>query len=233
MKNIVLINASPKINEPSASEYLVGVAQGHIDEDANNKIIINIRQSIKKHKTQEDFVAISKADAIIIAFPLYIFCMPGILTRFLEDYYKFCTEPGRASSNAKVYAIVNCGFPEPEINLEAVRVIRSFCHHVNAHFRFGVLIGGGGMLVGAKDAPFMKKTLGNLNDAFATIAQDIASTDFREIENINIAMNFPRRLYLFMGNRGWHSMARKNGLKKKDLYKRTYRYNKGGTRPPS
>lgn len=223
MKNIVLINASPKINEQSASKYLVDAVGTHIDEATANIISIDIRQSITKHKTQEDFATISKADAVIIAFPLYIFCLPGILTRFLEDYYKFYIEHRSATANAKVYAIVNCGFPEPGINLEAVKVIRSFCHHVNAHFRFGVLIGGGGLLVGSKDAPFMEKTISNLNDAFLTIVMDIESNDLKNMDNINIAINFPRLLYLSMGDRGWHALARKNGLQKEDLYKRPYR----------
>lgn len=223
MRNIVLINASPKIGDESTSKYIIEMVGSHLDEAAANKIFINIRQSIIKHKTQEDFETLSKADAVIIAFPLYVFCMPGILMRFLEDYHKFYIEHGKATSNAKVYAIVNCGFPEPGINLEAVRVIKSFCHHVNAHFRFGVLIGGGGMLLGAKDAPFMKKTMRSLNDAFMTIAKDIKSSDLEIIGNINIAMNFPRRLYLFMGDRGWISAARRNGLQKKDLYRKPYR----------
>lgn len=224
MRNIVLINASPKNNEPSVSEYLVDALENQIDMATANKYFINIRQSIKKYKTQEDFAAISKADAIIIIFPLYIFCLPGILMQFLEDYQKFYTEQGKAAGNAKVYAIVNCGFPESGINLEAVRVIRSFCNHVNMQFRFGVLIGGGGMLLGARNAPFMKKTMQNLTNAFLTIVQDIEREDFKNIDNINIAMNFPRRLYLFMGDRGWLTLARKNGLKKKDIYKTPYRY---------
>lgn len=223
MRNIVLINGSPKLNEPSASEYLLSLVGSQIDEANINKIFINVRQSIKQHKTQEDFVTISKADALIIAFPLYVFCMPGLLTRFLEDYHSFYIEHGMTSNSTKVYAIVNCGFPEPGINLEAVRVIRSFCHHVNAHFRFGILIGGGPMLLDANDAPFMKKTIKNLNDAFLNIATDIKSNDMKSLGNIDIGLNFPRRLYLFMGNRAWFALARKKGLKKKDLYKRPYR----------
>jgi hypothetical protein len=222
MKNIVLINASPKINEPSVSKYLVNTVGSHIDESTYSKYVISVRQSITKHKTQEDFAVISKADAIIIAFPLYVFCLPGMLMRFLEDYRQYYMETGQNASHAKVYAIVNCGFPEPGINLEAVRVIRSFCQHVNINFRFGIMIGGGGMLLGAKDAPIMKKTLKRLHDAYATIIQDIENDDLKEMDNISISMNFPRRLYLFMGNRGWFSQARKNGLKKKDLYMRPY-----------
>jgi len=223
MRNIVLINASPKINEPSASAFLVNLVGSYIEEANTNKNFINVRQSTTRHKTQDDFAAISQADAVIIVFPLYVFCLPGLLMRYLEDYHKFYMEHGMASSHPKVYAIVNCGFPEPGINLEAVRVIKSFSHHVKAHFRFGILIGGGGMLLGVKDAPFMKKTFGKLNDAFATIAQDIENDDLKSIEDISIAMNFPRRLYLIMGNRGWPALARKNGLKKRDLYKRPYR----------
>lgn len=225
MKNIVLISASPKVNEKSVSELFIRMAEGHIDADNVHKTVIDVRQSIARRNTPEDFETISQADAMIIAFPLYVFCLPGILMRFLEDYYKFYSENGKAKGNAKVYAIVNCGFPEPEINREAVRVIRRFCRHINADFRFGVLVGGGGMILGTKDAPFMKKTLNKLDEAFSAIAKDIQNNEYGDTDDICIAMNFPRRLYFFMGDKGWAFMARKNGLKKRDLYRKPYRLN--------
>lgn len=225
MKNIVLIDASPKVNEKSVSEFLLRIAEKRLEADGVHQTFINVRQSIAGHKTPEDFATLSQADAVIIAFPLYVFCLPGILMRFLEDYYKFYTESGISKGHAKVYAIVNCGFTEPEINLEAIRVIRSFCRHINADFRFGVLIGSGGMMLAAKEAPFLKKTLHKLDKAFLAIAQDIQNNDCVNTDNIYIAMNFPKRLYFFMGDRGWISAASKNGLKKKDLYRKPYRIN--------
>ena len=36
--------------------------------------------------------------------------------------------------------------------------------------------------------------------------------------NIYASINYPRRLYIFQGNNSWTSVARKNGLKKKDIY---------------
>ena len=84
MRNIVLIDGSPKINEPSTSQYLVDTIGSQIDEFTAHRVFINVRQSIKKHKTMDDFAAISKADAIIVVFPLYIFCLPGILMRFFR-----------------------------------------------------------------------------------------------------------------------------------------------------
>jgi len=222
MKSIVFIDASPKVIRESASKYLVEMVASQID-NAVTKTFINVRQSLSKRKTHEDFELLSRADAVIIAFPLYIFCVPGILTRFLQDYYQYLIEHGKVASSSKVYAIINCGFPEPEINLEAARVIRSFCQHVNAHFRFGVLIGGGGLLLGAKGAFFMKKTVRRLNETFLTIAKDIQRDDLPTMDNVAIQMNFPRRLYFFMGDKSWVSMARKSGLHKKDLYGKPYR----------
>ena len=227
MKNVVLVSASPKINEKSVSKQFLQMAGSQIDSTESNKTFIDVRKSITSHNLSEDFEALSKADAIIISFPLYVFCMPGMLTRFLIDYYNYTTKNGNARNNVKVYAIVNCGFPEPEINLEAVRVIKSFSQHINASFRFGVLIGGGPMMFAAKDAPFMKKAVQKLSDAFLSIAADINDQNFAEMDSINIGIKFPlsRRLYFFMGNRGWISMARKNGLQKKELYKKPYRLN--------
>jgi putative NADPH-quinone reductase len=83
-KNIVLINGSPKINEESVSGYLVSKLSDRIGTDGINKIIVNVLQSLTKHQTEHDFEFISKADAIAIVFPLYIFCVPAMLTRFLE-----------------------------------------------------------------------------------------------------------------------------------------------------
>ncbi len=222
MRSIVLIDGSPKIKESSLSKHLAEMAGSYIDNSYAEKTYINVRQSMIKHITQSDFEKMSEAEAIIITFPLYIFCMPGILTRFLQDYYQFFLIQGKTSNNPKVYAIVNCGFPEPEINFEAVRVIRSFCLHINANFRFGIMIGGGGMLIDALDAPFMKKTLDKLSNSFITIAKDIKTNSVERLNNINITMNFPGWLYLFMASRGWFSMARQNGLKKKELYNKPY-----------
>lgn len=224
-KNIVLISASPKINEESVSGYLVSMLGDRIGNDGVNKTIINVRQSLTKHQTQNDYDVISKADAIVIVFPLYIFCVPAMLTRFLEDYYHYYSETGKVTGSPKIYAIVNCGFPEAEINREAVRVIRSFSRHINAEFRFGILIGSGGMLLGAKGAPFMKKALIKLQNAFDEIKDDYLSDGHQNIEEVLINVNFPRRLYFFMGDRGFISAAHKNHLTKKDMLCKPYRAN--------
>lgn len=227
MKNIVLVSASPKINEQSASKVFLEMAGSKIDSDLFSKTLIDVRKSFLTHNLAVDFETLAQADVMIISFPLYYFCLPGMLTRFLVDFQNYYTARGKIKKHVKVYAIVNCGFPEPEINQEAVRVMQSFSRHLNAEFRFGVLIGGGPMMVAAREAPFMKKSVQKLNSAFTSIAADIQNENSTTMDSIYISAEFPfsRPLYYFMGGRGWITMARKNGLKKKDLYRKPYRIN--------
>lgn len=224
MKNVVLISASPKIKEQSVSKVFLEMAGNQLNPDLFSKTFIDVRKSFLTHNLAEDFETLAKADVLIISFPLYYFCLPGMLTRFLVDYHNYYTARVNVKKQVKVYALVNCGFPEPEINLEAVRVIKSFCQHLNAEFRFGVLIGGGAMMFAAKDAPFMKKAVQKLKSAFSSMAADIQHKNSTTTDSIYIGVNFPfsRRLYFFMGNKGWITMARKNRLHRKDLYEKPY-----------
>ncbi|MGE5380499.1 MAG: hypothetical protein ACM3NT_05465 [Methylocystaceae bacterium] len=222
VKKVVLLSASPKIGEDSASDLLVDLQDKQMN--LNNLMVtrLNVRQCLTRRETETAFAAMSEADGLVITFPLYFFCLPGMLMRFLQDYYEFVLKHREAVRKAKVYAVVNCGFPEADINQEAIRVIKNFSDQIGAQFRMGISIGGGGMLLGAKDAPIMKKTIAELNQAFLTIANDILGYASAIPDNIYIQMRFPRRLYLMSGNLGWISKAHKHGLKKKDLYRAPY-----------
>ena len=106
-------------------------------------ILINVRQTLTKKTTDEAFRTMAGADAMIIIFPLYVFCLPGITMRFLELYRDYAAAlPARKQPG--VYAVVNCGFPEPDINEEAACVVHRFADAIGARFCYGVLIGGGG-----------------------------------------------------------------------------------------
>lgn len=222
-KKIVIISASPRTDEASTSEFLAVIgAQGMKDEGADI-YRVNVRRSIARKQTETDFAAMLRTDAMILIFPLYFFCLPGILMRFLEDYFEYYEQHKEDAVNSQVYAVINCGFPEPDINTEAARAIESFSEKTGNSFRFAVLIGGGGMLQASKDAPFMKKTMAAIKGAFGLMAEDTARSGQEPMKDILITLKFPRRLYFFMGGIGWTSQAKKNGLKKTDLYRKPYR----------
>jgi multimeric flavodoxin WrbA len=222
-KQIVLVNGSPKPDkDQSASEVLIHLLENNINSSAADIHQVNVRQSLIKNKTDEDFHIISKADAVIFIFPLYVFCLPGILMQYLQEYFMYWSKDQYIRKQMKIYAVVNCGFTETDINEEAIRVIRSFSRQIGASFRFGVSIGGGGMLLSLTTASFMKKTLSELKDAFKIMCSDIAEDGSGIISDIMVPIRIPRKLYYFFGNQGWFQSAKKNNLKKKDLYRQPY-----------
>lgn len=234
-KLVVLINASPKVKtNPSVSAYLSNLQESYMEASGIDVRHINVRASLSSKNTDKDFEIMTKADAIIFNFPLYIFCLPGMLMRFLQDYVRYLDgEPNKGATREavtasseksvqRIYTVVNCGFPEAYINEEAVNVIKSFSRRIGAMFRFGVLLGSGGMIIGNLQSPVMKTMKAGLEEAFQRMAEDILREGQDSIENKSYEANFPRGLYLFMGNRMWFSEARKNGLRKKVLYQRPY-----------
>lgn len=213
-KKLVILNGSPRADELTTSGTISELAERKFSSEKWNVKRINVRKSLKGDTTP-DFEAIREADAILFVFPLYFFCVPGMLMRFMEDYAAYSAQ-NKGKASQKVYTIVNCGFPEPGINTEAVRVIKSFSRHTGAQFGLGVCIGGGGMVGPAKDAPFMKKLLAGLDEALLRMAKGESG------EDVMLAPSFPRWLYFMGGNVGWNQMAKKNGLKKQDLYRKPY-----------
>ena len=219
-QSVVFLSGSPKVKQDEAvSDFLAKRGASSMADATLDTRVICVRETLLHRQTEEAFAAVQNADAIVAIFPLYFFCMPAMLTRFLQDFA--VTYPA-ASKQANVYAIVNCGFPEPEINLEAMRVIESFSRHTGRTFGGGTLVGCGGMLLGAQQAPFMKPLFEEIDGFFSRITKDLASSESAKPVLSNIAVKFPRFLYFLGGNSGWHMAARKNGLRSKDLYRRPY-----------
>lgn len=171
---VALLSASPKSNQDHAlSAYLSSRAAELIGSNAITISPINVRNSLIEGQTESAFKTMLAADAMVIIFPLYFFCLPGMLTRFLQDYHQYWLTHQHLVKQAKIYTVINCGFPEPDLNAEASRVIASFSQHISAEFRFAVFIGGGGMLLGFKDMPWMKKTTATITAAFTAMKDDL------------------------------------------------------------
>lgn len=164
----------------------------------------------------------SNADAIVIAFPLYVFCLPGVLMRFLEDYYMHLKSNNRLTKNVRVYAIVNCGFPEPIINNEAIRVLKNFCVRLNLNWRFAVSIGMGEAVGSTKDIKFMQRLCSKVYSSLYKINKDIENNIDTLVENKYAAPSLPIFIFKKIGKLNWINDAKKNGLSKKDLYKKPY-----------
>lgn len=218
---VVLVSASPKVEQEWAvSAFLTKYCESRLTSDSLSVTTIPVRHALMHHETESTFATLQEADAIVLIFPLYFFCMPAMLTRFLQD---FAAKEPKTVKNCAVYALVNCGFPEPEINLEAMRVVEQFALQTGRSYGGGVMIGCGGMILGAQGAPFMRDVMEQINALFARVDADLSHAASIESKIVATASKFPRALYFLAGNAGWRSTARKNHLKNKDLYRTPYR----------
>lgn len=220
IKQIALVSASPKVEQEWAvSAFLAKRGEEKLKRDSLSVTTIPVRQVMLHHETDAAFASLQDADAVVLIFPLYFFCMPAMLTRFLQD---FAAKEPKTKKVCAVYALVNCGFPEPEINLEAMRVVEQFSRQTGRSYGGGVMIGGGGMMLGAQGAPFMRDVMGQIDALFSRVDLDLMQASPVEPKIVAIAPKFPRKLYFLAGNSGWRSLARKNHLKNKDLYRMPY-----------
>lgn len=220
IRKIALLSASPKTDQNQAVSALLARHGERLLEDETLLVqTIPVRQALLHHETEPAFKTMQNADAIVIIFPLYFFCLPAMLTRFLQD---FSVKYPRTVKSSNVYAMINCGFPESEINLEAIRVIESFSVQTGRTFAGGLLIGCGGMILGAQSAPFMQGVFAQIDGLYNKIKRDIVGGEKRPPEITQVAAKFPRSMYFFGGNAGWRATARKNGIRKIDLYRKPY-----------
>lgn len=221
MKNIILLNGSPRVNK-STSMKILSLLKNRLGADFKASVV-EAGKSILRKKQSQDYALMAKADAIVIAFPLYVYCMPGALTEFLVGYREYVNGTGKPAKQ-KIYAIINCGFPESRINAEAALVIKRFCKEIHASYRLSVLIGSGGMLQPLKMMPSVKKMWRGISTAFDQIISDIQ--DGGTPVDINIDAKMTKKLFFFIGQTNFAVIAKKNGIKKKELLRKPYREEK-------
>ena len=124
MKNICLINGSLRGKEASSLVFL-NYIRGMLADTEFKVDIINVRAKVKESYLEENLKTISGSDAIIMVFPLFTYGIPGALMRLLEDFYHYA-KGNDYNKVTKVYIVVNCGFPRPEIMGELIRVMKNF-----------------------------------------------------------------------------------------------------------
>ena len=84
------------------------------------------------------------------------------------------------------------------------------------------MIGGGGMVIGAANAPFMRPIFELIDGLFSRVARDVLSGQPEPMQITQASPKFPRWFYFVGGNAGWYSMARKHHIKPKDIRRKPY-----------
>lgn len=221
MKNVCFINGSPKGKSSNSLFYLKQLDK-LMNEKEYAKEYIHIKLS-EKNGLENDFKKMENSNLIIISFPLYVYCLPGLLIKFLEDYYTYLRKKEKYNKDVRVYAIVNCGFPDPKINAEALMVVSNFCDHLNLNWRFGIGIGMGEFIGTIKNVPILNKFCNKVFNSTMEIINDIENKSLNKINNFFVKPNIPKFIFFLSANIKWIISAKMNGLKIMDLFKRPYK----------
>ncbi len=169
-KNVCLVNGSLRGKKASSLAFLRDVSHA-LDTSKCGKTCIRVLGSAVQGYPEETLRHMAEADALVLVFPLYAYGLPGALMRLLEDFYRHVEAGNEYNRQTRVYAIVNCGFPRPELTTgEAVRVVRNFCRRLHLKWRFAVCIGTGPVVALTRKVPFLDY---KLKRAITEIASDI------------------------------------------------------------
>lgn len=204
---VALINGSPK-TKGSASSTIFSDLKDFL------KDAVILEYSFRKGSlNEEDLNEVSKCEALVFAFPLYVDGIPSHMLRCLlelEGFFK-----GKEKRNIKVYSLINCGFYEGHQNNVAMEMMENWCSKAGLIWGQGLSIGAGGMLSGMSNLPAGHGPKKNLGKALKELGENISKGNSGE--NLCINPNFPRLLYKLSGNYSWIQEAKKSGLKRKDL----------------
>lgn len=210
----LLLVGSPKGFESTSNslgEYLLGKLQsgGYQTEKIHIQIAVH-----NQEKTAEMLAEVADSDLLILAFPLFIDCLPAPVTLALEKIAenKKTTPVARRS---RVLAIVNNGFPDSSQNATAVAICRQFAKEINLDWAGGLMLGGGGVINGVSldEAPMVK----NVKKALDLSAEDLLQGRSISDKAVKLMAKpiMPNLLYTMFANMGWKSMAKKYGQQKK------------------
>jgi len=202
---ILFLNGSPK-SGASASGLLINALCQRLGDTTEHTML-----SVMGLCKQDFFEQVKDKDAMVVVFPLYVDGIPSHLLRLLHEVKN---EIKSINPELIVYAVANNGFYEGEQNALALSMMQHFCVAAGIKWGQGLGIGAGGM---ANAAPIGAGPLKNIGMALNTLASNIKRKATGD--DFFTQPNFPKFLYKLGGHFNWKSAAKKNGLKRKDLYK--------------
>lgn len=183
-----------------------------------NKLIKNDHE-IKNYKlkmklfTEDIYSEIISGEVIVLAFPLYRNSIPANTLQMLIELEKILKE--KRTKDIIVYTIINLGFYEAKQAHIAFENIKHWCERSEVKFGGGIGQGAGEMLGAMRKIPLNIGLYNNLWRALKLMTAKISSKESFDI--IYLSPYCPKFLWRIMGHIMWNMLAKKSGLKKKEL----------------
>lgn len=215
-KKALLLVGSAKPQGHSSSEaigvYLLDQLNKHGVDSEVHFVHRAMRSEARRQALQE---AIGNADLFILAFPLYVDCLPYLVIKALEGIAAHLRRSG-VDRQPRFLAIANCGFPEAHHNDVALDICRHFSEQAGLRWAGGLSLGGGGM-VGGRPLVESESRVRNITNALdqAALALAMNTPIPEQAEQMMAQPSIPNGMYTTMGNMGWVLAATREGALRK------------------
>ena len=155
------------------------------------------------------------AEKIVLCLPLYVDGLPAQTIRFMEWF-----RAAYRGKPKKIYLLANMGLYESCQLINLFSAVRQWCALMNLEYCGGLGISAGELLgVMARQRPFgawpSQKAAAGLRQLAEAAGRGGRMEDIFAEPN-----NFPRFLYIMIANNNWNNLARRAGIRPKDLYRK-------------
>ena len=212
-KQVLLLVGSAKLTR-STSETMGTYLIDNLQNRGYNVETLFTHKFLKSDCWDALLSSVNKADIIILAFPLFIDCLPYPVIKSLE----YIAEHRLSKSNMKeqrLLCIANCGFPEASHNDTALAICRQFANEVEFKWAGGLALGAGEVING-QPLFKVKRMARNVIKALDMTAESLARGNpipQKAIDSMTKPL-IPRWLYLIVGPLRWKREAKNNGVYK-------------------
>ncbi|MEN6368409.1 MAG: hypothetical protein ABFD77_01765 [Thermotogota bacterium] len=183
---VCLVNGSLRGPKASSNHFLACLER-FLDPAKIEVAHLAVRAKLPNGYPEETLARLSAADAVVLAFPLFSYCLPGATIRLLEEWAHYA-DAHPAAKHTRVYVLVNCGYADPKVNDEAIHVVRNFCARLGLEWRFAIEIGCGPAVLML--APIDLR----LRRALQSMAADLQTTAPEAKDNVYLWPLLPRIL---------------------------------------
>jgi ferredoxin-NADP reductase/multimeric flavodoxin WrbA len=215
---VAILVASARAPGTSTSESLAHYLEHELNAGGAEVTLVSATAFARDNVTSEKAASqLAEADILVVASPLYVDSLPYLGVLALEQV-RNSRRGGAGKRPARVVALLNCGFPEPEQLRFAISLLREFAREADYVFAGALPVGGGEAIHGRT----IESTGGmtrHLRDAIDVAGAALAVGEvIPEATSIDAARMFlPAPLFRLAGWWGWRSRAKAHGLKVGDL----------------
>ena len=220
-KRILLLVGSAKLTR-STSEMLGTYVLDKLGEKGFESETLFAHKILNSEKGKDELLlSINKADLIVLAFPLYVDCLPYPVISMLEHIAKNRRTNGDLKKQS-LLCIVNCGFPEAHQNDTAIAICRQFARETGFDWAGGLTLGAGEVIAGQNLSAVKRLSRNVIKSLDLTIeALDGNKPISQEAIDLMAKPLMPKWLYLFMGGSRWKRESKEHGVREK-LFARPY-----------